>query len=1006
MKKFYLFLLLCLIGPESLQAQVTDSMRYKLDQVFAPLDKSQVPTGLLDGYALPLAPLAPFNGALADSTRLTPTLFRCLYGTAYTACIYGANPLTTLQNLNIRTAAAEAAAGPATIPVMVQRIDYATVRPDAFSQNLLRIQNRQVYDVAGRSASPYLTRTLFAAAPVREFAATGDVSLVFQQSLYLKFEGAASSSGFSLQTMALNFGDGRGYLNAAWGQPLGATYSTAGTKRILVRFTYQKPPIIRGGKTTYAYYESQFDLFVAAPAAGTTANRGSDLPDVYFAAQPGQAAGTMSTHLAAGHTALTKPLIVVEGYDRSFVAPHTARNYGKADFLTDINTSRDGSAFDFLSKLEDVGSYDIVFIDFANGTDDILLNTGLFERVVKYVNDNKASAPRYQNVVLGMSMGGLIARYGLADMTRNANNAYGLPDTRLLLLQDSPQRGANLPLGLSALLRQSKQNLGPFLTSDISQVLDEANTLLDQPATKQLILYQTAVNAGGNITFAGNTFIEGPYRNMVAYQAPYRIVAASEGSQCGVGLFAPYTPLIRGQGYLNIFNWPFIFVGTTGLYGEVAVNALPAGGQASQVSRLRVFWQSQVFFGLITVRSNAFPIQEFSCPAGLLPVDGGAGGTEPIGSAIGAASGAVAGNATQAGVFYFPFTGSFKLVDNFCFIPTPSGLDINDFTPTTLAGQYTNGAASTSYSRTDGFIAQEQTSQAGGTAYNLLHLTYTPRNSEWLYNQMENPGNAAAVACTSECLPVITGPSQVCAAAAAVFQLGGANVTWTATPSNFFTVTSGSGSQFSTAGASGAQGTGTITATLPCGLAVTKTVQAGSAIPTGTYRYNGGVYTLQGTNFLPYNTNLTIFMDGPNNYTFSCNNPGVVLSATNNNSTTFYIPASVQTQVKITITAPGATCGLRGDYIFAGTYTPQSFTYSPNPANTDLTVTDVSADPEDSTSEPFDAELYDTFGKKVKARKSAKHKAVLDVRDLPNGLYNLRAGKGAKAISEHVQVTH
>ena len=122
MKKRYLFLLLGLLDSGYLRAQVANSMRDQLDQVFAPLDKSQVPTGLLDAYALPLAPLAPFNGALADSTRLTPALFRCLYGTVYTACIYGTNPLATLQNLNLRTAAAEAAAGPATIPVMVASV--------------------------------------------------------------------------------------------------------------------------------------------------------------------------------------------------------------------------------------------------------------------------------------------------------------------------------------------------------------------------------------------------------------------------------------------------------------------------------------------------------------------------------------------------------------------------------------------------------------------------------------------------------------------------------------------------------------------------------------------------------------------------------------------------------------------------------------------------------------------------------------------------------------------
>lgn len=48
MKKLYLFLLLSLLGPMRLRAQTVDSLRLKLDQVFAHLDRSQVPTGLLD----------------------------------------------------------------------------------------------------------------------------------------------------------------------------------------------------------------------------------------------------------------------------------------------------------------------------------------------------------------------------------------------------------------------------------------------------------------------------------------------------------------------------------------------------------------------------------------------------------------------------------------------------------------------------------------------------------------------------------------------------------------------------------------------------------------------------------------------------------------------------------------------------------------------------------------------------------------------------------------------
>ncbi len=81
MKKLY-FLLLCgWLQAGTLRAQVMDSMRYQLDQVFAHVDKSQIPTRLLDAYALPLVPLAPFNGVLQDSVLLNPDLFRGLYAT-------------------------------------------------------------------------------------------------------------------------------------------------------------------------------------------------------------------------------------------------------------------------------------------------------------------------------------------------------------------------------------------------------------------------------------------------------------------------------------------------------------------------------------------------------------------------------------------------------------------------------------------------------------------------------------------------------------------------------------------------------------------------------------------------------------------------------------------------------------------------------------------------------------------------------------------------------------
>lgn len=89
--------------------------------------------------------------------------------------------------------------------------------------------------------------------------------------------------------------------------------------------------------------------------------------------------------------------------------------------------------------------------------------------------------------MLGISMGGLVARYQLADMVKNNRPTQ----TRLLILQDSPQRWANVPLGLQALVRQADIDFGGFFKlSDVNQTLKQALTLLDQPASQQLLLYR------------------------------------------------------------------------------------------------------------------------------------------------------------------------------------------------------------------------------------------------------------------------------------------------------------------------------------------------------------------------------------------------------------------------------------------------------------------------------------------------------------------------------------
>lgn len=571
-------------------------------------------------------------------------------------------------------------------------------------------------------------------------------------------------------------------------------------------------------------------------------------------------------------------------------------------------------------------------------------------------------------------------------------------------------------------MRQLQIKIGPVDLSDIVGALKQANALLDQPATRQLLLYQAL--GPNDSDFFANTFIEGPYRQMVAYSAPYRIVAVSQGSQCGNGLFAPYTELIRAAGRLNLYNLPFFLVGSEGINGEVVVNAIPANGQAQRVSGLHVYIETQVFFGLIKKRADITRLN-FTCPTGLLPLDGASGGTEGIGSRLGATGGVKMGTFQLVKNFYKrPYAVTFSLVNEFAFIPTPSGLDIQDFALPSLSAAYVNGIASVSFSRTDGFLAQEQFTpvSSGGSPFNQAHVSFTPRNTEWIYNEMQRPfnNNTNTVPCATECtaLPTITSSlpagQRLCQGQSATFSIpnlaAGTVVTWSATPASNFTVATGSGPTFTTSSSASAAGNSTITATVgPCQASASITVPTGPGEPRGYYNNAGGGASLTTYQYVGAGgtgpTDVSMFIDDPYNFTFTADSPDVYLTNTQGRSTHFVLQPGQG--VTITATATNAPCGLVGRFAFIYPSSGGRLSAAPNPASTELLVTRAPADAQQTKpDEAFTADLYDTYGKKVKTKKSEQNNAVLDVRDLPSGLYNLRAGAGKDALSDHIQITH
>ncbi|RZK28147.1 MAG: T9SS type A sorting domain-containing protein [Hymenobacter sp.] len=120
------------------------------------------------------------------------------------------------------------------------------------------------------------------------------------------------------------------------------------------------------------------------------------------------------------------------------------------------------------------------------------------------------------------------------------------------------------------------------------------------------------------------------------------------------------------------------------------------------------------------------------------------------------------------------------------------------------------------------------------------------------------------------------------------------------------------------------------------------------------------------------------------------------------------------------VTNSGGPCGPITTWFSFYYPTTYSYAFSPNPVMDDLMV---QAQPEQSSSmvqrssavnnavniseeQAFIVELYNSQGMKVVSQSSKAGKAILNVRSLPNGLYNLRIGQGKEAKMEHIQVVH
>ncbi|AFL79751.1 PGAP1-like protein [Aequorivita sublithincola DSM 14238] len=351
---------------------------------------------------------------------------------------------------------------------------------------------------------------------------------------------------------------------------------------------------------------------------------------------------------------LDKPIIILDGFD-----PGDAR---------DINGLYASLSFDGQNMADILRNegFDIVILnapvyntggkDIDGGADYIQRNAMVLIAMIQKLNADKVG--NEELVVLGPSMGGLIARYGLAYMEANSLDA----ETRLYISFDSPHRGANIPISLQYLINYFAIQVGD---ATAQQVVDQ---LLNSPAAKEMLLDHLK----GHL-LAGSDFEQDPTKVLPLGAPGFRNEFQAELEALGFPSSVRNVTMINGSGNGTTTGSPGATVVDTNLTIDaltnidVALKFTPPTNQTNTVTDLTVF------FAGIPVNTYATTSQSPSTSAGL---DSSPGGTGSISDALGDGGGNQVLidfiNALQQDLYSFIPTMSSLAIDNPDWYATPN----------------------------------------------------------------------------------------------------------------------------------------------------------------------------------------------------------------------------------------------------------------------------------------------------------------------------------------------
>ncbi len=282
---------------------------------------------------------------------------------------------------------------------------------------------------------------IFAASAFQEYSLNGRMQeFILPGSLIFSEE-------FSGKKLFIDFDDGKGFRKFSPNVPILVTYTSIGTKHCRLKMILTNKII----ETKFMFNVQK--LVTPNPTATWQIMADS----TYLNSASG---GEIYVYHGAGHTSLYDPVIIIEGFDiyDSYNWPELYELMNQQNLIEDLIAM----------------GFDALVLNFDDPVTYIQRNAFLVMKLIQMVNDSVNFTK--QPFLIGPSMGGLISRYVLNYMEHSGLDH----NVRTFLSFDSPQQGANIPLGLQFWIHF-------FVTESVDAAFLDSRLL--SPAAKQMLSY-------------------------------------------------------------------------------------------------------------------------------------------------------------------------------------------------------------------------------------------------------------------------------------------------------------------------------------------------------------------------------------------------------------------------------------------------------------------------------------------------------------------------------------